>query len=61
MLFKQNIELIFLNLGRTGLMYAACDYNNDYNKLGLRMFIKHGANVDAKDNKGKLHLALHLS
>ena len=36
-------------------MYAACDYNNDYNNNLLRMFIKHGANVDAKDNKGKLH------
>ena len=35
-------------------MYAACNYN----KLGLRMFIKHGVNVNARDNKGKLHIGL---
>ncbi len=41
-------------------MYAACDYYNDNNNDLIRMFIKHGADVNAKDNKGKLHISLPL-
>ena len=43
------MKQIYQNLGRTGLMYAACSYQLH----ALRMFIKHGANVNAKDNKGQ--------
>ena len=36
-------------------MYAACNYDTQYNTV-LTMFIEHGANVNAKDNKGQLNI-----